>query len=167
MTYCDLDALSRYLDGDMSLPVRREMESHLRGCVSCREELQQLQRVDMILLHFGGASVPVPSAAGQRMAGSVQRRRRLAPLIALSRMMPAAVGSSVAAVLVLLSVNMGILSHNRIGEQGNLVVTPMLQHFAKQSTPLIKARRMSAMLGGQSPVEAQLPPRSRFQFDFN
>ncbi|MDQ2743261.1 MAG: hypothetical protein M3Z66_13350, partial [Chloroflexota bacterium] len=68
---------------------------------------------------------------------------------------------------VLLSMNMGILSHNRIGEQGNLAATPVLQHFAKQSTPLMKARRMSAMLGGQSPVEAQLPPRSRFQFDFN
>ncbi len=167
MTYCDLDALSRYLDGDMSLPVRRETESHLGACVSCQEELQQLQRVDGILLHFGGASIPVPSAARQRMAGAVQRRRRLAPLIAMSRMMPAAVGSSVAAVLVLLSVNMGILSHNRIAEQGNLAATPVLQHFAKQSAPLMKARRTSAMLGGQSLVQAQLPARSRFQFDVN
>ncbi len=167
MTYCDLDALSRYLDGDMSLPIRREMESHLRGCASCGEELQQLQCADRILVHFGRASVPVPSTAGQRMVGAVQRRRRLAPLIALSRMMPAAVGSSVAAVLVLLSVNMGILSHNRIGAQGNLASPPGLQHFAKQSAPLMKARRTSAMLGGQSLVEAQLPPRSRFQFDFN
>jgi len=167
MTACDLDALSRYLDGDMSLPIRREMDLHLQACESCREELQQLQRVDRILVDFGAASALVPPAAGQRMVGAVQRRRRLAPLITLSRMMPAAVGSSVAALLVLLSVNMGMLSHNRLGGHGNLAATPALQHFAKQSAPLIKARRTSAMLGGQSLVEAQLPPRSRFQFDFN
>jgi anti-sigma factor RsiW len=161
---CRTETLSLYLDDGLTLPERHRVEEHLRSCARCREELDGLRRIDEILAAWARQSSPVPAGAATRMAGSVDRRRRLSPLVSLSRMVPAAVGSSIAALLVLVSVNAGLLY------QGESASGPSstYQHpsFASQVRKLTDARRAAAIQGVvlQQPV---LAPRHRTQFDFN
>lgn len=40
--------LSDYLDGEVPDRVRRDLESHLKGCQTCRRILRELRKVDEI-----------------------------------------------------------------------------------------------------------------------
>ncbi|MGI8968423.1 MAG: zf-HC2 domain-containing protein, partial [Chloroflexota bacterium] len=102
---CDFDLLSLYLEHGLTLPRRVRLEEHLRTCSTCRRELRELRRVDQVLSPWCALRSPVPASVENRVARSVRRRRRLKPLFALSRVMPAAVGTTAAALLVLVSVN--------------------------------------------------------------
>jgi hypothetical protein len=79
-------------------------------------------------------------------------------------MMPAAVGSSIAALLVLVSVNAGILY------QGQAASGPPPSYqthaFVKQSRKLTDARRAAA-IQGVVPQQAPIIVRHHTQFDFN
>lgn len=150
MKHYDPLALSRYLDNDVTLPVRHELESHLRRCGMCVDQLENLRTVDRVVASWASKSELVSPQAEARIQCSVARRRRLGPLFALSRMTPAAMGSTVAAMLVLASASLGWLAPSP-----SHVLPPNgaahVQHLlAKQSIPQRNARVTSAILSGRS-----------------
>lgn len=154
MTSCDLDVLSLYLDGSLALPARVQLEDHLRRCRPCSDELELLGAMDRMLLSWGEVRTPVPGVTHDRIMRSVDRKRRLVGVLSLGRMMPAAVGTSAAALLVLVTVNLSGLYRNPASTP-----TPVQQNvpgkIVRQSAPLIHQRRTSAILGSYG---AQ-PPR--------
>lgn len=147
MNHPDPDFLSRYLDGDLGLPVQLELERHFKCCPVCSGEIEQLRRVDVAVASLADRSVIMPVATDSRIRDSVERRRRLAPLFALSKMMPAAVGSSIAALLVLVSVNRGLMYPNGNFQPPQAAHAQANPALVKQATPLRNARRASALLG--------------------
>ncbi len=146
---CDFDLLSLYLEHGLTLPRRVRLEEHLRTCSTCRRELRELRRVDQVLSSWGAVRSPVPAPVENRVARSVRRRRRLKPLFALSRVMPAAVGTTAAALLVLVSVNIGLLYSAPGPGAVNTASAAVSPAIAKQSAALIRARRTSAIFGGE------------------
>jgi anti-sigma factor RsiW len=149
MRKCNADAVSRFLDGGLTLPDRRDLELHISTCISCARELEELQRIDRILAEWGSRRFPVSHSAQARMAQAVERRRRPLSIRALSRVVPAALGTSVAAVLVMLSVNLGILVQTRV-PAATTAVSGYPTQLARQSRPLIDFRRSSAILFGHA-----------------
>jgi predicted anti-sigma-YlaC factor YlaD len=155
--------VSRYLDGDLTPAARSALEQHLRGCPTCREEVAVLRRMDRVVSAWGARRRPFPARTDARIAASIERRHRLRPILALGRMMPAAVGTFVAAVLVLMSANMGRLYQNGPG------VTPMgysghVQRIIEsQSKPLQNARRSTAILGQRPAPQGQAVGQHRTQ----
>ena len=158
MTRCDLHALSLYLDAELSLPARRALDEHLRICAVCGQELEKLRRLDHVLHEWGSGRTPVPHDAEARILGSVERRR-LRPLLAFSRMMPAAVGSGIAALLILMSANLGWIYQNNGGVVRTDRTMEVQRIIEKQSTPLQNARRTSAMLGVRTTAELDSTPK--------
>ena len=147
---CDQPALSRYLDGDLTLPARRELENHLAGCDVCRRELAELRMVDEVLSEWGTVQVPVSSTSDREVLSAVDRRRRLAPLFALSRMTPAAVGSCIAAVLVFMTFNLAGIHQDRFAHPPGTQSSTVQMIIQKQSAPLLNARRGSAIAGARA-----------------
>src|SRR5436305_10694254 len=144
MSVCDLDALSRYLDGDMSLPGRRALEAHMTVCPPCSLELDTMRRLDTMVVSYGMVQEPIPLQTEREVLRKVQRRRRVKPIVRVARMMPAAVGTTVAAVLVLLSANLGILYHSHPVGNASALATATHRVVERQSAPLWKARRTTA-----------------------
>lgn len=155
MTSCDDTTLSRYLDGELDPKHRGELEQHLALCPRCSQELAELQRVNRLLSDWGASQVPVPPVSQRRVVGAIERRRRLTPLITLSRMTPAAVGSCIAAVLVFMTFNLGNLHQSRLPSSAGTQPVTMQTIVQRQSAPLLSARRGSAIAGARiasSPV---------------
>jgi anti-sigma factor RsiW len=153
MNRCDIDMLSLYLDGDMSLPARRRVELHLLECPECAGEVESLRQIDQMLVAWGASRTPVSPIEDARIVSAVERKRRLKPFHAASKIMPAAVGSSIAAMLVLLSVNTGFLYGNQTNQQQPAGTTIAARVIEKQSAPLLRARRSSAIMVGRTDVQ--------------
>jgi anti-sigma factor RsiW len=147
MTPCDADILSRYLDGGISPDERDALDRHLASCRACAHELAELRRVDMVISAWGSQQRPVPLQTQQRIRRSVERRNRLPAVLAWSRMLPAALGTSVAAVLVMLSANLGLLLQSQAPGVASSPST-ISKQLKKQSRPLTDSRRISAILSG-------------------
>lgn len=167
MIACDVDLLSQYLENALPLPRRREVEAHLKVCAPCERELDELRRIDSILLSWGSRQAPIPISAERRITGSIERRKRFAALFTVGKMMPAAVGSTIAALLVLVSVNTGMLVQN--GQPSNFLPRPTVsaKNIAKQSAPLLAARRSSAILSGHPASRLVDPARHRTLLEVN
>jgi hypothetical protein len=98
--------------------------------------------------------MPVPPATNERVRRSVERKRRLGPLSNLGRMVPAAFGTGIAALLVMVSINAGLINQTTPTAPTQSVPTVPSRVLIKQSQKLISARRSSAVLGSygfQSP----------------
>jgi predicted anti-sigma-YlaC factor YlaD len=157
----------RSLDDDVTLPERRRLESHIAECAACREERETLHELDRLLAAWATSNCPVPASTQARIAASVERRHRLRALRGLSRMTPAAVGSSLAAVLVLLSVNLGFRYGSSPGTNQPYATPARPSVIQKQSAVLSKARRMSALFAGREDAQPSLPLRRHIQLDVN
>jgi anti-sigma factor RsiW len=153
MTCFDPAALSRYVDGELTPLERGQINGHLRGCATCAREVTRLREVDALLRAWGAQHAPLPLAADLRISQTVRRRRhasRLRTFLSVGRMSPAAVGSAIAAVLVLLSVNMrGAYSERSASE---IAWATQQSSVKRQAAPLLNARRSSAIQGGQVKV---------------
>ncbi len=153
MTCCDPNALSRYLDGELCISRRMEINEHLRACTACTQELARLRTLDQMVRVWGVTRAPLPAASDRRIKETVSLRRLAhrarAPFV-LGRMAPAAVGSSIAALLVLLSVNMHGAYPTRSASE--IAWATQQSSIKRQAAPLLKARRSSAILGGQVKV---------------
>ena len=150
MTCCDPSELSRYVDGDLPFSVRNRVNEHLGTCRICRAELARLRKLDDVIRRWGAQRTPLPVSADNRITETVRQHRRVARvrrIFALGRMTPAAVGSSIAAVLVLLSVNMHGPYPAR--SASDIAWATQQSSIKRQAAPLLKARRSSAILGGQ------------------
>jgi predicted anti-sigma-YlaC factor YlaD len=106
MKGCKTDALSLFLEGGLSVAEHRDVAEHLRSCARCRQELAALRQVDRVVAAWGASRAAVPAHTEARIQRSVEKRHRFAPFLALSKMMPAALGTSMAALLVLVTVNL-------------------------------------------------------------
>ncbi len=160
MTKCDAALLARYLDRELPLSDRLKVEGHLAGCDSCRRELQTLRKLDRVLRDWGARRTPIPVDTERRVLVSVMRKQRsIQPILAFGRVMPAAVGTTFAALLVLASVNLGPYLGSSVASKQ--AVAPSRSALEKVSAPLVKARRVSAMLGVRSPQTADYLQRHR------
>jgi anti-sigma factor RsiW len=163
--HCSVDALSCYIDGELTLPETQRVRRHVAECRRCSDELETLQRSDRIVRAWALRSVRVPESLEHRLSRDLRRRRRFGPLVALSRVMPAAVGTSTAALLVLVSVTLGVPYANRADNPG-LSQQQVKNTVVKQSAQLIMNRRMQAVVGTRT---SQTGVRSgrHFQLDEN
>jgi anti-sigma factor RsiW len=107
MQHSNWRSLCRHADGELTLPDRRRLDEHLRVCNRCQKELNLVRRVDRVLGEWGQRREQVPAATEGRIIDSVSRPRRMPRVFAWGKMTPAALGSSAAALLVLISVNFG------------------------------------------------------------
>lgn len=150
MTGCDSMLLSRLLDDDLTPEENVRLRAHVGACSHCARELESFKNVDAILRQWGAQRTPLPASADLRITETVRRRRgrnQLRSFFALGRMTPAAVGSTIAAVLVLLTVNM----HGAFPARTPTETAWARQQSSikRQAAPLLTARRSSAILGGQ------------------
>jgi predicted anti-sigma-YlaC factor YlaD len=143
MTGCNANALSLFLEGALPVDEHREVADHLRNCAGCRAEMASLHHVDSVIRAWAANRTPIPSCTESRIYRTVDRRRKLRPLLALSRMMPAALGTSVAALLVLVTANLAPLY--RGGAQSPTTAHIVASKALKtQSAPLRFQRGKSA-----------------------
>jgi anti-sigma factor RsiW len=159
---CDVSLLSRYLDAELTLPERRGVEVHLATCTACRSELEAIRRTDRVFRAWASQREPIPRAAEERVLASSARGRRLSSILALGRVLPAALGSSIAALLVLASVNAGIVNTPSVNRQA---AGPSRSALEKRSAPLVNARRVSAMLGERAPGQGTVIPLPHTNFN--
>ncbi len=153
MTPCDVSVLSRYLDGDLTLPERRSVEVHVGTCAPCRSELDAMRHVDRIIAVWGSRREPLPDTTEARIRSSMAKRSKLSSILAFGRVLPAAVGSSVAALLVLTTINIGVLTSSSLATRQD--PGPSRSLLEKRSAPLVNARRVSAILGGRAPNQGE------------
>lgn len=106
--HCDTAALSLYLDDELPPRDRAALARHLTTCNQCAAELAELSRADEVLVRLTRDFAPIPLSTEARIGESVERRLSRFRF-SLSNMVPAALGSTVAAVLVLVSANVGLL----------------------------------------------------------
>lgn len=163
MIRCDFSLLSRYLDAELSLPERRGVEIHLATCAACRSELEAIRRTDRMIWSWASRREPVPLATEDRILASTANRSRLSSFIAFSRFMPAALGSSIAALLVFATVNTGIV--NTPSASSRQAIGPSRSVLEKRSAPLVNARRVSAILGERSPGQGTGVPLHRTTYN--
>lgn len=166
MISCDQDILSLYLDGALTLPQRIHLETHLRACEDCAQELETLCRIDNVMESWGSVRTPVPASTSARVMQSVERKRRLGPLGRVGRMVPAAFGTGMAALLVLVSVNAGIINQAAAPPPATGSPSVPTRILIKQSQRLISARRSSAVLGNYTP-KAPVPAVRRISLEVN
>ena len=166
MNSCDQDVLSLYLDGALTLPQRVNFESHLRACEDCTRELVTMRRIDQVVMSWGQVRTPVPERTNQRVARSVERKRRLGPLTSFGRMVPAAFGTGIAALLVLVSVNSGIINQTTPTAPAGGTSTVPSRVLINRSARLISARRSSAVFGSY-PTKSVSPAVHHISMEVN
>ncbi len=102
---CDLpkELLSGYLDGELDRERRVQVERHLKECAHCRDELDELRRLDQQVRTL---AVEEPSrefifSANRRIMEKLKRR----PRFSLFRLSPILVPVAAAALVLILLVN--------------------------------------------------------------
>jgi predicted anti-sigma-YlaC factor YlaD len=147
MKICNFARLSQYVDGELTLPARLTLEEHLTECSTCRADVDRLRRVNRMLVTWGSQRDPLPSDTERRIFTSVDRKNASRHIAALNKMMPAAMGSGVAAILVLLSANLGLAGHSSPAAPVATTATSMRQIIKQQTAALQRERRSEAILG--------------------
>jgi anti-sigma factor RsiW len=56
-----MDSLEEYLSGSLTPAALRDIEAHLSGCNSCREEIRSLQDVSQLFVSLRSDETPEPS----------------------------------------------------------------------------------------------------------
>lgn len=102
-----------------------------------------------------------------RVLGSVGRRRKFHLVLKLGKMMPAAVGSSIAAILVLASANAGWMYRQAAIPAAHPAIASSRSAIVQQSAPLLKARQTSAIVAGHPSLQPFLygPRHTRLTVD--
>jgi hypothetical protein len=76
----DREILSVYLDGELPSPWQEKLESHLEGCLRCRERLETYRTVHRMVVRQ-----PVPSglmeAAKERVRAGLEKRAGIGPCL--------------------------------------------------------------------------------------
>jgi hypothetical protein len=113
--------------------------------------------MNAILAAWGAMRVPFPAATQNRVNESVSRRKRWTPVFGLTRMMPAAVGTSVAALLVMVSVNAGILFQSQPALTASSA--PSRAAARLQNSQRLKLYRINSGVYGHVAPYVQTQPR--------
>ncbi|GAC1623947.1 MAG: hypothetical protein NVS4B2_01310 [Chloroflexota bacterium] len=152
MSACNRDILSAFVDAELTLPQRRDVERHVQSCAPCAAEVEDLRRINSILAAWGATARPFPPVTDARVASSIDRRRGRRAVAALSRLTPAAFGSAVAALVVAFSVNSSALTHR----SSSSAAGSSLAGARQISDSLHRIRSQSAILGVQVESQATL-----------
>lgn len=103
---CDLshEVLSGYLDGELTEKQKRLVEEHLKRCTSCREELEELQRLDQ---HMRAVEIEEPSrefvfGLNRKVIDAVTKKRRFS----FFRLSPMLAPVAVAALVLIILANL-------------------------------------------------------------
>ena len=147
MKHCKPYGLSRYLDGELRLPDRRKIEAHLKACRHCTAELDVLRRLDREVRLWSERRRPIPVQSEMRILESVDRRHPARAVRALGRLMPAALGSSIAALLVLVSVNWSSLNPAGTHLSPQAAPVPIQQSRASQPPLALDVVRVRQITG--------------------
>lgn len=93
--------LSPYLDSSLSDKERRALETHLQACLSCRQELQELQATVEALRSLSLAEAPRSFALRPEQMGPLPRRRpALGGLVIPMRLAAASLALALAALVL-------------------------------------------------------------------
>ncbi len=144
---CDTDLLSRYADGELQGSSAREMAQHLKTCAACRYELSDMRHVNHVLYSWGSVRSPVPPETERRVRSAIERRKRLAPILRIARFSPPAVGSSIAALMLLLAINVGPMYQT--ASPAPPTATQVAPVIKRQAAPLQLARSRAALVTTQ------------------
>jgi anti-sigma factor RsiW len=144
---CDRDLLSLFVDGELSADQLRRLSLHLKECVACRVELAEIRRINDTLYSWGSVRRPIPAETERRVRASVAKRKRLARVQKIARFSPPAVGSSIAALLLLVTVNLGPLYQS--ASPARPAPTQVSHLIKRQSAPLQLARGRAAVVTTQ------------------
>lgn len=132
------EALSAYLDGELSAEERSRLEAHLEGCPRCQEELKSLRAVSSLVTSLPEVT-PSPALLAALGRGFEKRRRWLRPIpLFKGDLIPALA----AAAVILISVTM-------------LLVIPSVSPLRRAAEPY-----ETAPLSGkpESPAPGSAPP---------
>jgi anti-sigma factor RsiW len=86
----DKEALSAYLDGEVTPAERGTVEAHLRSCPACARYLQRIQGASADFKQHGAKELPRRLVPGPR---PIERARRVAVLLAVGAGVGVVVGS--------------------------------------------------------------------------
>jgi anti-sigma factor RsiW len=156
MKHCDTPTLSRYLDGELSLSKQRAVEEHLDHCPECTRGLDELRTVDAVVMRWSKRREILPLQTEMRILEAVERRR-LKPVRAFSRLLPAALGSSIAALLIAVSANVGWLYGNAAHNSPRTVTRSVQTSYPKYMDSYVNASLIAAFFDqrpAQSPTLA-------------
>ncbi len=167
MKRCNPHTLSRYLDGELSLPARTALEQHLLTCPTCSQELEALRRLDKVVESWGGRRQPISIESETRILQSVVRRRRSRRAASLAKMMPAAVGTSVAALVVLVSANVGWLYQSEPRLATPMPAAHVQRVSANQPASLVNAVRIAELQDRRGAIHPDLEKKYRALFNFD
>jgi anti-sigma factor RsiW len=164
---CNSDYLSLYVDGELPVSARVELEQHLSCCLGCAREVRSMRGHNRVLAQWGSRRQPLPPSTEAHIKDSLARRRRMSRIVSLSRVMPAAMGSCVAALLVLASANLGILTRPAPALQVPQSAPAPTKLVREQQGDLLRRIRQSqAMLGRQTPPSVPSIRRHRSVLGF-
>jgi len=133
--HCQLSTLSRYLDSDLEHAEWSRVNAHLRTCGDCSRELARLKDADEALIRWAGTFSPIPMQTNARIIQSVEKHHTRSRF-SLSSMVPAALGSTVAAFLVLISANVGLLQNEQ--PSTNRLPLPATTYHLQNRTPQVR-----------------------------
>lgn len=136
------DDLSAYLDGQISPEERERIEKHLATCPSCREELEQMRRLVLLLRSTPQVAPPrsftlTPQRAQPR--GLLQMLTRMAPFVSVA---------SAAALVLLLTLD---LFAARPARQQPALSLPPAQAFTVTTAPITGAAPQLAAVATEAP----------------
>ena len=120
--------ISPYIDGELNKDKRNLLESHFNGCRECARELEEFQKIHMLLA--GAETFEVPHGFSTRVLANIRakEKRRSADFVHIFRTLTEGF-----AVLVLIVVGIilgSFLSKTFAPEKGNVVVSLSLDIFA-------------------------------------
>jgi anti-sigma factor RsiW len=120
--------ISPYIDGELNKDKRSLLESHLNGCRECARELEELQKIHMLLA--GAEPFEVPHGFSTRVLANIRakEKRRSADFVHILKTLTEGF-----AVLVLIVVGIilgSYLSKTLAPEKGNVVASLSLDIFA-------------------------------------
>lgn len=164
MTRCERQKLSQYLDGELPFPDAVSVRRHLAQCQRCQDEMKSLREVNQALAAWGAQQLPVPPRTDVRVRQSWERSHALSPVLSWAKMMPAAVGTSAAALLLLVTANIGSFLHTQQPTAPSVAAVENIRGLARQSRPLLLARRASAIQDGHA-LAILIQQHNKTQFD--
>jgi anti-sigma factor RsiW len=168
MGHCfdDFDLISRYLDGEVAARTARWIEAHLAICMTCQREIELLRRLDRCIIRYGERTLAVPYRVEARILDDVAAHRRtlLSRFVAISRLAPAALGTMLAALLLFVGANIGLLHGGQEPSTGGQQPTPSstVQHMKRSVTiKILHARlwahvRETTVRAGKGPTDQRV-----------
>jgi len=120
--------ISPYIDGELNEDKRSLLEAHLNGCRECARELEELQKIHMLLA--GAEPFEAPHGFSTRVLANIRSKgkRRSADFVHIFKILTE--GFAVLLLIVAGVILGSFLSRNLVSEKGSIVASFSLEVFA-------------------------------------